>query len=176
MKNALTTLGVSLLILACGGPATAQEIELTPEMKAWEPMLGTLSGTIETRESPTGTWVKGSAEWQIRSGGYYLEVRWKTTIGGKESSSVEIVGYDPGKKCYFDTAIRDDGSWASSCMGWDGTTLYLNTENTMSDGEVRVGRMTWEHSLDFTTATGIGEVFEGGKWWPNLKIEAKRVK
>ena len=73
MKNGLVIIFVTLLILACGGPATAQEIELTPEMKVWEPMLGTWSGTTETRQSPTDAWTNSTVEWEVRSGGYYLE-------------------------------------------------------------------------------------------------------
>ena len=174
MKNALIVVGVSILILACTGPATAQEIELSPEMKVWEPILGKWSGEEEIRESPSGNWTKNSSEWEIRSGGFFLEIRGTSGIGG--SSWIEVIGYDPLQSGYISSSFLSDGARAFvTAMDWSGTTLNLSWTLVTADREVQVRRNTWEHSADFKLVTGTFERFTDGEWWVCRKVKGTKV-
>ena len=142
MRNALILVVTLILIIAFTGIATAQKIELTPQMKAWEPVLGKWSGAGESKDNPTGKWTKSSLEVETRSGGFYVENHWKVVREGKENLGVELFGYEPLKKCYVAIGFGDDGSWSSTIpsMGWDGTTLNFNKTITTADGKVLIIR------------------------------------
>ena len=175
MRSILSLGALLIFIITFTCPVMAQEIELTPQMKEWEPVLGKWSGTSEYRESPSGTWIKESLEWEYQSRGFCLENRWKSK-GEEDYSMIEIIGYDPVKKCYVDIGFRDDGSWISiTSMGWSGATLNLNLTDTSVNGKVSVSRCSWEYSPNFKSARVIAEDFTNGKWWTSWKMEATKI-
>jgi hypothetical protein len=177
MKDAFVLVVTSILLFACTGPATAQEIELSPEMKKWEPLIGTWSREGEFRGSPTGAWEKGSATVEIRSGGFFVEIRGTGERGGQELSWIEIIGYDPIQRTYISSVFFGDGGWGRvTSMDWSGTTLTVNATAVTADREVQVARVIWEHSSDFKSATATLERFTDGKWWTFLKIKQTKVK
>jgi hypothetical protein len=73
MKNAFVLVFTSILFFACTGPTVAQEIDLIPELKDWEPILGKWKTEYEIKENPTDKWKKGTASYEIRSGGFFVE-------------------------------------------------------------------------------------------------------
>ena len=174
MKNVLILVITSIIVLAFTSMATAQKIELTPQMKAWEPVLGKWSGNEESRNSPTGTWRKNSVEWEHRSEGFCLINRFN--IGVEENVHIEIIGYDPVKKCYVGTSFGGDGTWHSiNSTGWNGTVHILNWTDTTVDRKVEIGRTTMEYSPDFKSVQGTVEVFTAGKWWSKLRIQGTKI-
>jgi hypothetical protein len=174
MKNASVFAITISFLMAC--TATAQEIPLTPELKPYEPFLGKWTGELETRESPIGDWVKGPWTWDVRSGGFFVEFRVTSELGGRETSGIEILGYGPIKRTFVSTSFRSDGSrGVATSEGWNGTTLGVNWTNFTADREVEVRRATWDFSPDFKSVTLTGEQFTDGKWWVSDKANNVKV-
>ena len=176
MKNALIVVGVSILILACTGPATAQEIELSPELKNWEPVLGKWSYEVEFRESPTSEWKKGSLIWEFRSGGFFVEIRKTGELGGPKHSGIEIFGYDPFKRTYVSSFFNSNGIRGGvTSMDWSGTTLNVNATIATAERETFPIRVSWEHSSDFKSVMATFETFTDGTWWISRKMQGSKV-
>lgn len=176
MKDAFVLVVTSILFFACTGPTIAQEIELIPELKGWEPVLGKWQSEFEERESPTGDWKKRSETYEIRSGGFYVEIRGTGDVGGEEISWIEIVGYDPVKGTQVSSFFDSGGTMGRvTSQDWSGTTLTLNFTNFTREREVQVRRNTWEHSSDFKSVTGTWEQFTDGKWWVAGKAQNTKV-
>lgn len=177
MKDAFVLFVTSILFFACTGPTVAQEIELSPELKNWEPVLGKWSYEVELRESPTAAWKKGSQVLEIRSGGFFLELRGTGEIGGQESSWMEIAGYDPIQKSYISSFFVSDGMRGHvTSMDWSGTTLRVNFTRVTAERETQIGRVIWEHSSDFKSLSGAFELFTDGEWWTSRKIKGTKLK
>jgi hypothetical protein len=174
MRRTLTAVATAVFFLAC--TATAQEIPLTPEMKKWEPILGKWKSENEVRKSPTGAWEKGSWVYEYRSGGFFLDIRGVTEVGGQRTSWIEIVGYDPIQRGYVSSFFDSDGLRGGvTSMGWNGTTVTVNFIRITSERETEIGRGTWEYSADFKTVTLTSEMFTDGQWWNCFKLEDTKV-
>ena len=174
MRNAFILVVTSLLFLI--GTGIAQEIPLTPEMKEWESVIGKWTMDMETRATPSGAWRTGSQIWDYRSEGYFVEIRGTSNVGGRDTSWIEVVGYDPVKRMCISSYFTSNGGRGSvTSMGWSGTTLSVNYNRYTADREVRVRRNTFEYSPDFKSVTLTGETFTDGKWWISAKGEGTKV-
>lgn len=148
MRNAFVLVIMSILIFACTG-VTAEKIELAPEMKEWEPFVGKWLSEIEIRESPTAEWQKLEGTMEVRSEGYFLEVRRAFKLGEQEFSSIEIIGFDPLKRTYIASGFSSTGGHADvTSMDWNGTTLNVNFTASTAERDVQIKRVIWEFSSD----------------------------
>jgi hypothetical protein len=151
-------------------------VELSPQMKKWEPLIGKWSYEVEERESPTADWKKGSWSAEFRSGGFFVEIRGTGDLGGQKVSWIEIRGYDPVQRGYISTFFFSNGSRGDvTSMDWSGTTLTTNFNFVTAERETQTWRHTMEHSPDFKSSTGTYEMFTDGNWWTVLKVKGTKV-
>jgi len=176
MKDAFILVVVSIVFLACTGPATAQEIKLIPELKPYEHILGTWKGEWEVRENPRSPWFEASSSVNIRSGGFFVEIRGTVDLGdGEVTSWIDIIGFDPIQRgCVSSSFTSAGGRSVGTSQGWDGTTLTVNFTRFTPDRKVQVRRRTWEYSPDFKSVTLTCEVFTDGKW--RVAVSGKSTK
>ena len=115
MKDAFALVIMSILSFACTGPATT-EIELTPELKNWEPAIGKWSSEIETRDNPTDAWKKGSAIYEVHSGRFFVGFSGTDETEGEERSLTERFGYDPIQRGIVSSLSMSDGTVGGQLM------------------------------------------------------------
>jgi hypothetical protein len=176
MRRVLILGTMLILVIAFTGPVMAQESPIPDQIKKFEPIIGYWENQEEQRDSPTGSWVKSSSEWEVNMvlDGYCVQFENKDSFWG---SSVELAGYDPKLNAvvsYFFVTNGTKGSVISS--GWEGTTNNVFWEYTLPDGTSRFGKCAWVYTSDFKSLTGTCEQFTDGKWWVMRKVKGTKVK
>lgn len=176
MRSVLSLGAVLILIITFTGPIMAQEAPILDQIKKFEPVIGLWKNQEETRESPNGSWVKGSSEWELKWAveGHCVQI---DGIGASGGSYMELFGYDPNLKTVIATGFGSEGGkWACSSSGWDGKEYNLNVSSTAPDGSESIVRCTFVHSSDFKSFTGTCEQFTDGRWWVFRKVKGTKVK
>ncbi len=135
-----------------------------PEHKKLGVFLGRWHTTGELAASSSSPAEKIDAidtyEWY--PGGYFLVHHARGRIGDNEIRSMEIMGYDPGRKCYFAPFFDSTGGFGTEEIRLDGDTWTWRGSNVMGVKEHRCVAVVSE---DRRMISARHERSEDGKNW-----------
>ena len=167
-------LGVSWMPLQWAQTPTAGP---APEVQKWDLWVGdwTLAGTAKD----TATEPEYRVDWRMQGswilGGHFVEVRgtWK----GKrvESTSLEILSYDPVRRIHaFSGFATDATTWIATATFTPGTCIETGT-TTGPDGKTATWRNTWSVSPDGMSISGKEEVEQDGVRWTGFTVKGTKT-
>ena len=172
-------IAVALVVLLLAVAAQAQAPKPAPELKGLEPLIGNWTIDAQAKDSPSEPEYKLAWTLQCRwiLGGFFAEVNhtWKSQRW--ETTSLEILGYDPIKKHYVSRGFGSDGgTWAATATFKDGifaiTATLVNAEGKPS----MTGRNTFTFSPDRMSFSLKGEEEKDGTWWTSMTGKGVKAK
>ncbi len=98
-------------------------------------------------------------------GGFFVEITHLWKSDGKESRSLEIVGYDLHRKAFTSHIFRPNGAVEAANVSFDGRTYVISGTSIGDDGNEERWTCTWIMGADGASQSGKCEVEKAGVRW-----------
>lgn len=137
-----------------------------PEIKKFDVFLGHWTYTAEIKAGPLGPAYKVSGELSSRKilGGFFIENQSTEKGPTGETRAIEIIGYEPANKAFFNNEYQDDGTTASGTYVFNGNILVY-TAKFMAGGKQYMLKAAVTPSADSMSITTKAEISTDGKAW-----------
>ena len=157
-----------------------------PELQKWDLWVGdwTLTGTAKQ----TATAPEYKMDWRMQGrwilGGHFVELRGTLSgtlsgtskSNGGESTSLEILSYDPVRRIHAFSGFDSDGdTWVATATFTPGTSIEMGTF-TEPDGKTVTFRNTWNVSADGMSISGKIEKEQDGVRWTAFTLKGTKAK
>ncbi len=158
-----------LVLVVCFATAMQAQVQAPkpdPEMKKLHVFVGHWTYEGEAKPGPLGSGGKSTGEstCQMILGGFCQQCRGTEKGPGGETQALEIMGYDPVNKDFFDEVYGDDGSRSSAAVAVTGNT-WTEAGKLVIAGKQYQFRGTIALAPDLASATAKSEISVDGKTW-----------
>ena len=176
MTRASILTAVFCLGFAPLGAVMAQKMKENPNCKQWHSVIGTWTGEVEYRDSPTAQWKKGPRgtnriEWVLDGAAIQM------SGNDDKTSRIGIFVYENRLDAHVGGGYSSDGSrFVLNAGNWDGLNWTGNWTSYPSSGKAFIGHCTFNYESDFTSATAECQQFTNGQWWTNRKVKVTKAK